>query len=123
MKHPDFASELWIMTSSGLPLIHKCKKIDSKGELFAGLISAITAFAEDIFTEECKSIKMKKSKITFLHNNNPDLIFLCRSEAKTLERRIISYLCNIREIFLEEFGEMLNAWDGNMKEFNNCAFV
>ena len=123
MELPDFASELWIMTASGLPLIHHSRIVDKKGELFAGLVSAITTFAEDIFTEQCKSIKMNTSKLTFLHNYDPDLIFLCRSEAKTLERRIMTFLCHVREIFLEEYGEMLITWVGSMKYFKNFALV
>ena len=79
MELPDFASELWIMTASGLPLIHQSKCQDTNGDLFAGLVTAITHFAADIFTEQCKSIKMNSSKLTFLHTTGPDLIFLCKT--------------------------------------------
>ena len=123
MELPDFASELWIMTASGLPLIHMCKHRDRSGDLFAGLVTAITHFAEDIFTEQCQSIKMKTSKLTLLHNFNPDLILLCRSEVKTLERRIISYLKHIREKFLDEYGELMLDWKGCMKPFTNFASI
>jgi hypothetical protein len=116
---PDYASEVWIMTASGLPLVHRCRHKDVAGDLFAGLVTAITHFAEDIFTEQCQSIKMKSSKLTFLHSFNPDLILLCRSEVKTQERRIISYLSHVRDVFLEEFEEVLLDWKGSMKPFAN----
>ena len=114
MDLPDFANELWVMTASGLPLVHMCKCQNDREDLFTGLVSAINDFAEEIFADQCQSIKMKTSKLPFLHSPSPEIIFLCRSEVKTLEHRVITYLNHMCDHFLEEYSEILVDWKGCM---------
>ncbi|UYP48498.1 hypothetical protein NEF87_004783 [Candidatus Lokiarchaeum ossiferum] len=123
MKPPKFVKEIWIMTKTGIPLLHSAHIRDINGDLFAGFVSAITSFATDIFIEKCQNITMASFKLSLLHNSNPDLIFICRSSVSTSELKINYYLNNLREHFLAIHAEDLKEFTGKMKCFNNSKIL
>lgn len=123
MKPPKFVKEIWIMTKTGIPLVHSAHVPDINGDLFAGFVSAITSFATDIFVEKCHNITMASFKLSLLHNSNPDLIFICRSSVSTSELKINFYLNNLREHFLAIHAEDLKEFTGKMKSFNNSRIL
>ena len=123
MKPPKFVKEIWIMTRSGIPLLHSAQIPDINGDLFAGFVSAITSFANEIFVEKCQIIAMASFKLSLLHHSDPNLIFICRSSVRISDLKINFFLNNLREHFLALHKEDLKEFTGKMKCFNDSRIL
>ncbi|WP_371805576.1 hypothetical protein [Candidatus Lokiarchaeum ossiferum] len=110
------------MTSDGIPLYHTNKNSKICKELFTGFISAMTSFASEIFVEKCQCIQMKSFKFTILYHSEPNLIFICRSDAHVSEIKVKFYLNILKRKFLADHQFDLENFKGKMEQFNHLDF-
>ena len=110
------------MTSTGIPLLHSNQNSKISKELFTGFISAITTFASEIFVEKCQCIQMKSFKFTILYHSEPNLIFICRSDAHISEIKVKYHLNFVKREFLAHHQFDLEDFKGKMAQFNSSDF-
>ncbi|NHI92884.1 MAG: hypothetical protein EAX96_10315 [Candidatus Lokiarchaeota archaeon] len=107
--------EFWIV-SNGISVYHQAATEIIDETLFGGFISAILIFINELGNDEIKKLEMEGSKIYIMPCEKREWFFIGRSK-KGKDKKIFRYLEEIREIFFEEYGELIKSWDNNTEAF------
>ncbi|MHA1522038.1 MAG: hypothetical protein ACTSVZ_11715 [Promethearchaeota archaeon] len=112
--------ELWIIDKSGLSLVH-IQSSNLKGKpsispiLFSGFLTAVECMA----AESLHSIKMEDSKILIIPFQEPTKFFVVgRGKMRDKDSSLLKILYTIKDLFLEDFSEILASWNGNHQIFS-----
>jgi hypothetical protein len=113
--------EVWIIDKVGINYLNAQRPgLESTMEpsLFSGFLSAI----QSLSTEKLNGIKMKDSKIQIIPVKEPIPFFVVgRALIKEKDDQILRDLMKIRDNFLNNFGERLRKWDGDVSIFEDFA--
>ncbi len=111
--------DFWIVSFSGVTLYNYSTVENKKSLLLSGFFSAIQMFANELGDKSqfISSITLGKSIINFLINNDLKLYFISKSEKKIKEKVIVKHLKKIESLFLSEFKEKVENFDGDVGVF------
>jgi hypothetical protein len=111
--------QLWIIEKNGISLIAAEKPgLEStiNPALFSGFLSAIQSMAQECLD----SIKMKDSKIMIIPvEKNIPFFVVGRASLKEKDPNIQKELIHIRDMFLHDYREKLQNWDGDVSCFDS----
>jgi hypothetical protein len=110
--------EFWIINWEGIPLYNYSPTSKLEPSLISGFFSAIQAFAKEIDdSEEVNSIVFGKYNYTFLSDANRSLYFISKSLKKVKIKEINKHLINIQKMFVYEFSNDIEFFDGEISVF------
>ncbi|TFH27686.1 MAG: hypothetical protein E4G98_05935 [Promethearchaeota archaeon] len=112
--------ELWIIDKSGLSLVHiQSPTLEGKPSINPMLFSGFLTAVESMASESIDSIKMKDSKIVIMPVHQPTKFFVVgRGKMGDKDDNLRKVLDRVKDLFLEEFGEILASWRGNHQIFS-----
>ncbi len=112
--------ELWIIDKSGLSLVHiQSQTLKGKPTISPILFSGFLTAVESMAAESLDSIKMEDSKILIMPFQEPTKFFVVgRGKMRDKDSTLRKLLFKIKEMFVEEFGEILGSWNGNHQLFS-----
>lgn len=114
--------DLWIMDESGIVLFHRVfdEKVDAN--LFGGLMSALTSFAEEISKGGLSNFELASKKFSLLKKKN--YLFIANSSKKHKLKKVSEELENIISKFFDYYQEdVLNNWNGDTNLFSSFAQI
>jgi len=118
--------EVWIVSQAGLTLLHvQNPKVEIKQSvdpiLFAGLITAV----ENMASSSLNSIKMQDSKLMMIPVSTSEIRFtlICRAKSGDKDKSLRKSLDRVIEGFIQDFSEILPAWNGDQTIFTYFADV
>ncbi|NHI93040.1 MAG: hypothetical protein EAX96_11100 [Candidatus Lokiarchaeota archaeon] len=116
---------IWIIKETGENLYTRTFGESVHGgldeNLISGLFMAVANFAKSAGKDEMDSISMKNKKFLFL--NKGEIFIVLGIEKETDEETVKTQLSKIGDLFIEEFKEILNNWDGNVRIFKRFTEV
>jgi hypothetical protein len=115
--------EFWIIKKEGIPIFSYSPKDNLQSNLIGGFFSAIQTFARNISTPSEKNyvsaISLGDSVFNFLINNRYDIFFILKSKEKLSEKVAKRHLKEIESLFLEDFEQELDSFDGDTTVFQS----
>lgn len=107
--------DLWILSDSGIVLFSRVFNPKVNEQLFGALMSALNTFATELTSGGLTSFELSAIRFTIMKNSR--YMFVCNSSKKNKEKHVIDELRRISERFLENFGDLLDDWDGEISVF------
>ena len=109
--------DIWIMTDSGLILFSELSKTQIDEHLFAGLLSALTCFAEELTDQSLDNIEMESKKIYIVRHD--EITFVVSTSKDTKEKKLLNELNKVISSFFELYEEKLINWNQDTTLFKN----
>ncbi len=107
-------NELWIISHYGLSVYHQALTDKISDNLFAGFISAIINFAQELGEDEIKKLEMAGTNLVVISSADKKWFFIGRAGKKVKEKKIFNYLDDVRHIFFEQFGTILEKYSDDL---------
>lgn len=115
--------EFWIIKKEGIPIFSYSPKDNLQSNLIGGFFSAIQTFAKNISTSSennyVSAISLGDSVFNFLINNRFDIFLILKSKEKLSEKVAKKHLKKIESLFLEDFENELESFDGDITVFQS----
>ncbi|TXT59921.1 MAG: hypothetical protein BAJALOKI2v1_150009 [Promethearchaeota archaeon] len=113
--------EFWIVRKEGIPIFSYSPNDELNSNLIGSFFSAIQTFASNLSSDSkdnfVSSISLGNSVFNFLINKRFEIFFILKSEDKISQKMAQKHLREIETIFLEEFREELESFDGDVTLF------
>lgn len=107
------ADDVFILNTAGLPYYSKCFggetcKAHPDHSLQTGFLAALSAFSEETFGQELKTVIFKEMKLNFKVDKENGLIIAFTNPLNTNDKEVEKQLEEVYERFIENFEHILD---------------
>ncbi|HEA70434.1 hypothetical protein LCGC14_1386210 [marine sediment metagenome] len=108
--------DIWIMADSGIVLFHRVFSQQIDAQLFGGLMTALSVFAEQLSKGGLTNFELSDKRFSVIKRN--DLLFIANSSKNQKPKKVAQELDVITERFFELYNDDFMAhFNGNIKQF------
>ncbi|OLS15139.1 MAG: hypothetical protein RBG13Loki_1235 [Promethearchaeota archaeon CR_4] len=109
--------EFYIITETGNCIYSKSRTADIDQTLFAGFMTALNTFSNQLARDNLNAFSLGKSKYFIVNANK--LLFVARTDIKEKEKSMQKTLEEMQEIFFKRFksDKFAGKWDGDVSIF------
>ena len=112
---------MWVVTETGIALFSRVFNQDHDQQLFAGVLSALNSFSEQISEGGLSSFQV--SEIRFSMIKRKGLIFVASSNPRAKKKKALDELNIIAEKFLNKYSKILEDWNSDISQFADFSQV
>jgi len=112
---------VWVVTETGIALFSRVFNQDHDQQLFAGVLSALNSFSEQISEGGLSSFQV--SEIRFSMIKRKGLIFVASSNPRAKKKKALDELNIIAEKFLNKYSKILEDWNSDISQFADFSQV
>ncbi|TFF89315.1 MAG: hypothetical protein EU549_01075 [Promethearchaeota archaeon] len=120
----NLVEEFWIINFDGIPYFSFAPDEELDSNLLGSFFSAIQSFAKQISSDSrndkfIHSITLGKYLFFFLVNPKNRLYFISKSKKNISEKNINQHLKKIERMFIEDYKEKIENFDGEIDAFEH----
>jgi len=112
---------VWVVTETGIALFSQVFNQDHDPQLFAGVLSALNSFSEQISEGGLSNFQV--SEIHFSMIKRMGLIFVASSNPRAKKKKALDELNIIAEKFLNKYSKILEDWNSDISQFTDFSQV
>lgn len=112
---------MWVVTETGIALFSRVFNQDHDQQLFAGVLSALNSFSEQISEGGLSNFQV--SEIRFSLIKRKGLIFVASSNPRAKKKKALDELNIIAEKFLNKYSKILEDWNSDISQFADFSQV
>lgn len=113
----------YVITYSGLLIYTQNAHLGVEASLFAGFISAINSFVNEMGETNINKINMGMSQIIIMKSEEHNVFFVGIANSKVKDKKVEKYLRKLKEKFCKYFGDDMKKFTGNLQPFMNAGKV
>ncbi|TFG05876.1 MAG: hypothetical protein EU536_00600 [Promethearchaeota archaeon] len=111
---------IWIIHRDGKCLFFReYENLEINEQLFSGFLVALLSFSKEISSRELKDMTLEDLTLYYETLEKERIVFVVAVDSKERESKIREKMSEIEETFLQEYGEVIPTWDGEISIFNN----
>lgn len=110
--------DIWILADSGVVLFHRVFNEHLDAQLFGGLMTALTSFAEKLSKGGLTNFELNSKRFSVIKRRG--LLFITNSSKTFKTKKVVQELEIIVKKFFETYPEdILKNFGGNIKQFSD----
>jgi hypothetical protein len=112
----NLIQDIWIIAESGVVVFHRVFDEHLDAQLFGGLMTALTSFAEKLSKGGLTNFELNSKRFSVIKKRG--FLFIANSSKTFKIKKVVQELDSIMNRFFEKYPEeVLYKFDGNIKQF------